>query len=710
MRQLVPSAALLVLSACGALDAVSPDHDGPSSNDGVVVVGGVGGNSGTSGGGGASGNGGIGGTSGGIGGAAGTPPIETCFARGTPIATPDGERPIETLQVGDVVWAFDVAQQERVQRRVSEVHRHEASALGRLITPDGRALLVTDKHPIYVQERAAFVPAGELDTGETVIGLDAADQLIAAPMQALVPDVAYEPVYNITVEVTHTYFAAGLLVHNKSPPPVSCPNPSDSPYHGFCDPWRDTCFAPGTMIATPSGERAIESLQVGDAVLAYDTARGVPVTSRVTATFAHEPQAVGALALANGQTLYVTDNHPFYDATADSYVPAGTLTAESALVALDGTSVVATHASAAFAASATYSPVHNITVDGVHNYFAGGVLVHNKEAPPCPSYDWSTGEGCDHPVVGMGPMCEPYPSAALSAQAYVARINDYLFAIHDPSATPTSLPTDAISDLSQLGITNRNVTLKSLIDIPAAFEIGSVLAGWLRVPAPAAPSASGTEDEQVYWQLASDLGTLTSRLEGATLAELLSYAMGSVVPPEPAGLLTEAAFLRAHPTPSDRGRVLDELFLCGSWTEHLPPMLPPLQLGSRYDAYAQLSTSPACSDCHLELDPIGLTLEQFDERGAFRPVDAGQDVVPQGVIRDQTVLGPAGLATLLTSQPMIEDCLARSLLADALDRPLTPLDECSVTWVVAGMQGRADVRGALLSVITSPAFMHEAPH
>ena len=29
-----------------------------------------------------------------------------CFAPGTPVATPDGDRTIETLAVGDLVWAM----------------------------------------------------------------------------------------------------------------------------------------------------------------------------------------------------------------------------------------------------------------------------------------------------------------------------------------------------------------------------------------------------------------------------------------------------------------------------------------------------------------------------------------------------------------------------------------------------------------------------
>src|SRR5581483_10766176 len=44
-------------------------------------------------------------------------------------------------------------------------------------------------------------------------------------------------------------------------------------------------FAASTLVATPSGERAISSLQVGDTVNAYDPTTGRPSTQTVEATY-----------------------------------------------------------------------------------------------------------------------------------------------------------------------------------------------------------------------------------------------------------------------------------------------------------------------------------------------------------------------------------------------------------------------------------------
>lgn len=150
------------------------------------------------------------------------PPIYNCFAAGTPISTPAGERPIEALAVGDPVWAFDTARGARVRSVVTAVHRHPVTAIGKLSIADGHALLVTSEHPIYAPSLDRYVPAGELPEQTSVLLLndDVAAQL--STVSSFERDFVYGPVFNITVAEQHNYFAAGVLVHNKSPPP--CPS------------------------------------------------------------------------------------------------------------------------------------------------------------------------------------------------------------------------------------------------------------------------------------------------------------------------------------------------------------------------------------------------------------------------------------------------------------------------------------------------------
>jgi hypothetical protein len=165
------------------------------------------------------------------------------------------------------------------------------------------------------------------------------------------------------------------------------------------------CFEAGSLVATPGGSVPIEQLAIGDAVLAFDERSGAVTPRQVTATFVHEVEASGRLALSDGRVLRVTAEHPIYDAGLGAYVRAEALTKSRTLVTLSqslapggrsagletleervaSVALVAT-TSSAFVSHSPGSPVtvFNISVGGLENYFVEGVLVHNKALPLCP--------------------------------------------------------------------------------------------------------------------------------------------------------------------------------------------------------------------------------------------------------------------------------------------------------------------------------------
>ncbi len=152
-----------------------------------------------------------------------------------------------------------------------------------------------------------------------------------------------------------------------------------------------SCFGAGTRIATPDGEVAIETLQVGQPVLAFDEASGAVVQSHVTAVFRHEESRLGQLSLGDGQVLRVTAEHPIYCPSSRRYRPAGELQAGDALLRLlpaqasDGAQRAAqlkqTRLQAALSPLPETQTVYNLSVATYENYFADGVLVHNKSFP-----------------------------------------------------------------------------------------------------------------------------------------------------------------------------------------------------------------------------------------------------------------------------------------------------------------------------------------
>jgi hypothetical protein len=147
------------------------------------------------------------------------------------------------------------------------------------------------------------------------------------------------------------------------------------------------CFERGSSVATPNGNVAIETLAVGDEVLAFDARTGSVVPRAVTATFVHTVSQTGRLALSDGRLLRVTAEHPIYLAAEGRYARADEIDGKEPLVSL--TSSLAREVSGAiplgventtggFAAIDRPTVVYNISVADLENYFVEGVLVHNK--------------------------------------------------------------------------------------------------------------------------------------------------------------------------------------------------------------------------------------------------------------------------------------------------------------------------------------------
>src|ERR1700753_238207 len=72
------------------------------------------------------------------------------------------------------------------------------------------------------------------------------------------------------------------------------------------------CFVAGTMVATPSGEQAIETLSAGDEVLAFDHQRGMVVKSKVVATAQRTSNDIHHLRSASGHSVTCTGDHPIF--------------------------------------------------------------------------------------------------------------------------------------------------------------------------------------------------------------------------------------------------------------------------------------------------------------------------------------------------------------------------------------------------------------
>jgi hypothetical protein len=150
--------------------------------------------------------------------------------------------------------------------------------------------------------------------------------------------------------------------------------------------WSGSCFVRGTRIATPRGPRPIDALEVGETVWSWDIERSVPVERPVARVPRSQRYDVLTLRAGELRVVGVTPDHPFYDAGSRRFVRADELSLDAKLLAWLGSGDARPVQLDALERLARRGPVDvwDLTIDGPeHDFFAEGLLVHNKSmAPP----------------------------------------------------------------------------------------------------------------------------------------------------------------------------------------------------------------------------------------------------------------------------------------------------------------------------------------
>jgi hypothetical protein len=186
-----------------------------------------------------------------------------------------------------------------------------------------------------------------------------------------------------------------------------------------------------------------------------------------------------------------------------------------------------------------------------------------------------------------------------------------------------------------------------------------------------------------------------------------------------AGLLGHGSILTVtsqpdRTSPVVRGKWILENFL-GTSPPAPPPNVPDLKSSIEPGAVLSMRermvahrANPACAGCHAMMDPIGLSLENFDAVGRFRTLgESGGPIDASGSLPDGTRFsGAAGLReALLARREQFVTTLTEKLLTYALGRGVEYYDQPAVRTVVRDAAGR-DYRFATLvaGVVRSTPF------
>jgi hypothetical protein len=215
-----------------------------------------------------------------------------------------------------------------------------------------------------------------------------------------------------------------------------------------------------------------------------------------------------------------------------------------------------------------------------------------------------------------------------------------------------------------------------------------------------------------------------ARLYGLDASGLTSSSWQAVELPADglrAGLLGTGAFLSLNAnqkegSPTHRGRFIREYLLCQDIPDPPPDVStviedpPPGVVLTKREKLDAHRNNSGCAFCHSLMDPLGLTLENFDAIGKFRETEQGLPIDVSGDFDGAAFKGPVELGRLLAENPLTSECLVKNVYRYATGRTWSD----GQTRVVAALLERFAAEGydfqkLMIELVTSDGFRFVAP-
>jgi RHS repeat-associated protein len=207
-------------------------------------------------------------------------------------------------------------------------------------------------------------------------------------------------------------------------------------------------FTGDTLVLMADGTRKpIKDVELGDEVMATDPETGETGPRKVIDLIRHGGlHTMVAVRLSDGSTIDATDGHPFWVESRGEWVDAIDLRSGDVVVTANGARLTV----ASLGISEQDLTAYNLTVEGLHTYYAGGdsVLVHNAgcanitEAGLAHSFDRHAAQWFGGQPTKAGQMAEwqgliertagsskvvPWSSGSTLTNAHIARIDGKYF-------------------------------------------------------------------------------------------------------------------------------------------------------------------------------------------------------------------------------------------------------------------------------------------
>jgi hypothetical protein len=184
------------------------------------------------------------------------------------------------------------------------------------------------------------------------------------------------------------------------------------------------------------------------------------------------------------------------------------------------------------------------------------------------------------------------------------------------------------------------------------------------------------------------------------------------------GLLTQAGVLAGpihtnQANPVVRGSFVVQKLMCqiipkptGEIAAKVTPPDPNSAATAR-QRFTTHSTDPVCRACHVNMDPVGFSLENFDPVGQWRDQEKGETIDASG---DAPILGKFNgaleLEAQLASSEQVQKCFASQWMNFGYGRTLSEAEACGVESVLNKFkESNYNIQELLLALTQSDAFL-----
>jgi len=274
-----------------------------------------------------------------------------CFPAGTKIKMADGTvKNIEDIKAGDKLLTLNEDTKEQSEGTVGAVKAKVENLLIHVKLADDTSIESTTHHRFYVEGKG-WVIAQDLKVGDLLLN-SSQEEVEVVEIEQKHGEV--EVYHILDVKDNHTYYAGDVLVHN----------------------YKYSCFIAGTEITLANGDvKNIEDVAVGEQVLTYNEDTKETEAGVVGDLKKHEVDYVIRLTLDNENVIVTTAEHPFY-VVDGGWVKAGKLQPLDVCLKEDGKESLI---SSVEVLEEKHEVFNLLSVSENHNFFANGILVHNKK-------------------------------------------------------------------------------------------------------------------------------------------------------------------------------------------------------------------------------------------------------------------------------------------------------------------------------------------